>query len=173
MIFRIETERLVLRPLDASDIPTLTAIWADPEVTRYMGGPRDVEKVRQTLQEEVRSDSSDPIRFWPVVEKASGRVIGDCGLTRKEVDGRDEIELVYVFAADSWGKGYATEAAAALRDYAFGQLGLPRIIALIDPENTASARVAEKVGMRFEKEVVRAGGARRRMYATQARSPVG
>ena len=164
---RLETPRLLLRPLQASDVAVLVAIWADPDVTRYMGGPRDGEKVRQTLEGELRTHSTDPFGFCPIVEKASGRVIGDCGLTKKDVDGRDEIEVVYVFAADSWGKGYATEAASALRDYALGSLKVPRLIALIDPENGASARVAEKVGMQFEKEVVRPGGTLRHVYAMQ------
>ncbi len=164
----LDTPRLLIRPLEATDIAVLTAIWADAEVTRYMGGPRDAERVRRVLEEELQAGAHDPIRFWPVIEKASGRVVGDCGLTRKDVDGQAEIELVYVFAADAWGKGYATEAASVLRDYAFGQLGLLRLIALIDPENGASARVAEKVGMHFEKEIVRPGGALRRVYAMQA-----
>lgn len=164
----LETPRLLIRPLQASDVAVLAGIWADPEVTRYMGGPRDREKVRQLLEDELRTGSADAFGFCPVVEKTSGRVIGDCGLTKKEVDGREEIELVYVFAADGWGKGYATEAASALRDYALGSLRLGRLIALIDPENVASARVAEKVGMRFEKEVVRPGGTLRHVYAMQA-----
>jgi ribosomal-protein-alanine N-acetyltransferase len=162
---RLETPRLLLRTLQASDVAVLVAIWADPDVTRYMGGPRDGERVRQTLEDELGSHSEDRLGFCTVVEKASGRVIGDCGLTKKEVDGRDEVELVYVFAADAWGKGYATEAASAMRDYAIGELRLPRLIALIDPENVASARVAEKVGMQLEKEVVRPSGVLRHVYA--------
>jgi ribosomal-protein-alanine N-acetyltransferase len=93
------------------------------------------------------------------------RVIGHCGLLDKEVEGHAEIELVYVLAADSWGRGYATEIAIALRDYAFRELGLRRLISLIEPENIASMRVAEKAGMAFEKEIVRPGGAIRRIYS--------
>lgn len=103
--------------------------------------------------------------LWPVVEKATGKVIGHCGLLQKEVDGQQEVELVYVFARASWGRGYATEAAMALRDHAFGQLGLQRLISLIEPENAVSERVAIKVGMRLEKEVVRPGGRTMRVYA--------
>lgn len=142
----------------------LLALWTDPEVTRHMGGPRDPAKVREVLNEELRGDGGD-YGFWPVVESATGRVIGDCGLTEKEVDGRREVEIVYVFRADEWGKGYATEVASALRDAAFTQLRLNRLIALIDPTNAASARVAEKIGMRFESETVRPDGAKRHVYA--------
>jgi len=167
---RLETPRLLLRPLQASDVDVLIALWADPTVTRYMGGPRQTETVRRILEDELRAGSVDTFGFCPVVEKTSGRVIGDCGLTKKDVDGRDEVELVYVFAADAWGQGYATEAACVLRDYALGHLRVPRLIALIDPENTASARVAEKVGLQFEKAVVRPGGILRHVYAMQGRA---
>lgn len=166
---RLETPRLQLRPLQVSDVGVLVALWADPDVMRYMGGPRDRQRVNRILDEELRADSPDPLGFCTVVEKVSGRVIGDCGLTAKEVDGRSEVELVYVFVVDAWGHGYATEAASAMRDYALGPLRLPRLIALIDPENIASARVAEKVGMRFEKAVVRPGGALRHVYGMQAK----
>lgn len=133
-----------------------------------MGGPRDPAKVRDILLEESRGDSRDDYSLWPVVEKSTDRIVGDCGLTAKEVDGRREIEIVYVFAADVWGKGYATEAATAIRDAAFTQRGLTRLIALIDPANVASARVAEKIGMRFEAETVRPDGTKRHVYATNS-----
>jgi ribosomal-protein-alanine N-acetyltransferase len=160
----IETKRLLLRSLQRSDIEPLCRIWADPQVTRYMGGPRDPEDVRAILEEDLASDSPPDFDLWPVIEKATGAVVGDCGLLEKEVDGQDEIELVYVLAAPAWGKGYATEVGIAIRDYAFGELALERIISLIDPENGASQRVAEKVGLRFEKETVRPGGKTMHVY---------
>ena len=154
----IETERLLLRPLESGDAEALSRLWADPQVTRHMGGPRDQGEIQKLLEEEARSGPSSEMDLWPVVEKATGEVVGHCGLLEKEVDGQEEVELVYVFAASAWGKGYATEMGSAIRDYAFAQLGLGRIISLIDPENRPSQRVAEKVGMRFEKETVRPGG---------------
>ncbi|MBU0596221.1 GNAT family N-acetyltransferase [Candidatus Bipolaricaulota bacterium] len=167
----LETGRLQLRRLQSSDVDALVALWRDPDVTRFMGGPRDEEKLRPGLIE----DSADPFAttydLWPVIEKSSGTVIGHCGLTDKEVDGREEIELVYVLAKRAWGKGYATEIAHALRDHAFGPMGLSRLISLIEPENAASERVAAKVGMTMEKEVVRPGGALRRVYTIE-REPV-
>lgn len=165
---RIETERLVLRRVEEPDAPVLAALWSDPNVTRYMGGPRDFEKVQLELEEEAREGPGHPTGWWPVVERASGCVIGDCGLVKKTIDGREEIELVYVVASESWGKGYATEAAFALRDYAFSRLGLPRVVALIDPENHASARVAEKIGMQFDRETRRPSGRVMRVYSQRA-----
>lgn len=164
----METERLQLRRVQAKDVIVLAEIWSDPQVTRYMGGPRDFEKVRVRIEEDVHADAaSGAIGWWCVVQKTSGHVVGHCGLHEKNVDGRDEIELVYVFASDSWGKGYATEASSALRDYAIRHLGLPRIIALIDPENRASVRVAEKIGMVFEKETRRPSGKMLRVHSLQ------
>ncbi len=165
---RIETERLLLRRVEEPDAPFLAGLWSDPGITRHMGGPRNFEKVRLDLIEEARAGGVHTTGWWPVVEKVSGRVVGDCGLVEKTVDGREEIELVYLFALDSWGKGYATEAALALRDHAFHRLGLQRLIAMIDPENHASARVAEKIGMRFERETRRPSGRVLRVYSMHA-----
>jgi RimJ/RimL family protein N-acetyltransferase len=143
----------------------LAAIWSDPNVTQHMGGPRDSADIRLGLEEEAQTGTQAEIALWSVVEKASGRVIGHCGFLEKNVDDRSEIELIYVLASDSWGKGYATEAASALREYAFHQLGLQRIIALINPENPASARVAEKIGMKCERDTRRPSGKIMRVYS--------
>ncbi len=164
----IETPRLLIRPVKAADAKPLAALWSDPAVTRYMGGPRDAATVRRQLQEDARAGTVRRLDLWPVVERATGQVIGNCGLTEKDVDGQQEIELVYVFATSAWGKGFATEAASAIRDHAFRHLAVPGLIALIDPENAASARVAEKVGMRLERETRRAGGKLMHVYAMSA-----
>ena len=81
----------------------------------------------------------DPIA---TIEKASGRVVGHCGLLDKEIAGRPEVELVYVIAPSAGGRGYATEAGRAIRDHAMTSLRQERLIALIHPENSASERVA-------------------------------
>jgi len=164
----IDTPRLLIRPLKAADAKPLAALWSDPAVTRYMGGPRDAVTVHRQVQEDARAGTIRRLDLWPVVERATGQVIGNCGLTEKEVDGKQEIELVYVFATSAWGKGFATEAAAAIRDHAFRHLAVPGLIALIDPENAASARVAEKVGMHLEGETRRPGGKIMHIYAMSA-----
>ncbi|HEX9013564.1 MAG TPA: GNAT family N-acetyltransferase, partial [Anaerolineaceae bacterium] len=169
----IETPRLLIRPLQAADAAALAAIWADPTVTRFMGGPRDYDQVRRSLEEDARADPPPELDLWPVVEKATGRVIGHCGLTPKEIDGRDEVELVYVLARSAWGKSYATEAARALREAAFGRFGLRRLVSLIEPENAASAHVADKAGLRKEKDVLRPGGRWMAVYAAALPSAEG
>ena len=113
---QIETERLRIRSLEVADAFPLAAIWSDPEVTRHMGGPRDFAAIREGLEEDAQAGDQAVMDLWTVVEKASGQVIGHCGFLEKDVDGRAEIELIYVFASDAWGKGYATEAALALRE---------------------------------------------------------
>lgn len=163
----IETPRLLIRALSVDDLPSLIALWTDPDVMRHMGGPRDSARLRQVYEEELRL--ADPPRYtlWPIVERSTGRVIGECGLLEKDVGGRREIELVYVLSRGVWGQGYATEAASAVRDAALAS-GITRLIALIDPANPASAAVARKLGMRLEREVVRPGGAIRQVYALEA-----
>jgi [ribosomal protein S5]-alanine N-acetyltransferase len=168
----LETARLRLRSLRPSDLPFLVGLWADPEVTRYLGGPRDPAELAPSIQRIALDPEAEKFDLWPVEERQSGRLVGHCGLVEKEVEGRGEIELVYLIAATDWGRGYASEIAAALRDRAFGALGLDRLIALIHPENLASEKVALRVGMRLEREISRPGGNRRKLYAAFAPGPV-
>jgi ribosomal-protein-alanine N-acetyltransferase len=163
----LETERLLLRGQSASDLPFLIDLWTDPDVTSYLGGPRK----RQRLEADLREGSCEPPAgshdLWPTVERATGRPVGHCGLLRKEVEGREETDVIYVLARTAWGRGYATEVAQALGGYAFSTLGDQRLIALIDPENLASERVAVKIGMRLERTIPRPGGSVRRLYAVE------
>ncbi len=170
---QIETQRLLLRSLQADDASPLATLWTDPDVTQFMGGPRDFEAVREILLADTQVVPLPEFDLWPVIEKATGQIIGHCGLLDREVDGVTEIELVYVFAKSAWGQGYATEMAAAVTAYAFDQLGLERIISLIDPDNTASESVAEKVGLHYEKDTVRPGGKIMRVYAGYRESAKG
>lgn len=164
-MIQLETARLLLRPLQLEDAPTLALLWSDPDVTRYEGGPRKYDELIKLLEADARCTTPSDFDMLPVVEKSTGTVIGYCGLLDKAVDGKPEIELAYTFAKSAWGKGYATEMAIALKDDAFNRLGLERIISLIDPENIASQFVAQKVGMQYEKTTLRPGGRTLRVYA--------
>jgi [ribosomal protein S5]-alanine N-acetyltransferase len=163
----VKTERLTVRLLCEADVPAVALLWADEQVTRFMGGPRLFEEVRASL---MRGLVAKPptLDLWPVVENSSGRVVGHCGLLPKTVDGRNEVELVYVIATPFWGRGYATEAAAAIREYGIRILGIVRLLSLIDPEHAASERVALKLGMRREGDTVRPSGKTMRVYAIDA-----
>ena len=160
----LETEGLILRTHRAADVDALVELWSDPEVTRHLGGPRDRDWLRSVFEETARDPYAERYDLWPLIEKGSGQLVGHCGLLEKEVDGRPEIELTYVLARPAWGKGYATEIGRALVRYAFEGRGVARLIALIEPGNAASERVARKLGMRLEREIVRPGGEVRKLY---------
>ena len=164
----IETSRLIIRSLKASDAQPLAALWSNPQVTIHMGGPRNYQELVEIFTTDAAQNPQPVFDLWPVEEKSSGQVIGHCGLIDKEVDGQPEVELVYVLHPDYWGKGFATEMALAVRDEGFAHLGLKRIISLIDGENAPSQRVAERVGMHFEKETTRPGGKVLKVFALQA-----
>jgi RimJ/RimL family protein N-acetyltransferase len=164
----VETGRLLIRTLTEADIPALAELWSDPRAARYLGGPRDPLEVGRLLREDLGVDP--PCTLWPVVVKESGAVIGHCGLLEKEVEGRPEIELIYVVAPEAQGRGYAGEAAAAIRDHALGKLGCRRLIALVHPENAASARVALRAGFSLEGETRRPSGTVMQVYALAADS---
>ncbi len=164
----LETERLLLRRQQVSDIVFLIDLWADPQVTRYLGGPRDRDWLCSVFEETAQNPCAEQYDLWPVVEKETGQVIGHCGLLDKEVDGRTEIELTYILSPSVWGKGYATEIGQAIKQFAFEKMGVERLIALIEPENEPSERVAIKLGMWLEKEIARPGGALRKVYAIEA-----
>lgn len=152
------THRLTLRHFEPSDLPALNRVFGDPEVMRFGDGPQPPEWVRGWLARALESYERRGYGPWAVVEKRSGDLIGYCGLFYfPDINGRPEVEVGYRLARVWWGRGYATEAVIAARDYAFTTLGISRLVALIDPANTASIRVAEKAGLRHEGEVTLAG----------------
>lgn len=147
----IETDRLILRPFDPGDLDGLAAILADPDVTRYLPGgrPRTREQTKTTLHFIIGHWEQHGFGWWAVNPKTGRELIGWCGL--KLLDSTGEVEVLYLFARRHWGLGYATEAGAASLRYGFEALKLDRIIALAVPENAASRRVMEKMGMQYEK----------------------
>ena len=154
----LQTKRLTLRRLKQSDDRALACVFADPEVMRFGDGIKSNQWVRGWLARCIRDYQKRGWGPWAVIENASGNLIGYCGLFHiPDVNGPPEIEIGYRFARESWGRGYATEAVLAVRDWAFLSLGLTRLIAMIDPDNTASIRVAEKAGMRYEQDVILEG----------------
>lgn len=156
-----ETERLLLRTFGLADLDELAPIMADPEVMRFsVRGPWSRDRTLQFVRGCMEDYSEDRWGFglWAVVHKPDGRLIGYCGLSRfDDIDGAPEVEAGYRLSCEYWGRGLATEAARAVRDYAFEHLRLTRLISMVDPENTASIRVAEKAGMKLEKQIVKWG----------------
>lgn len=145
----IETERLILRHLSMADLDALAALYADPEVRRYFpDGTRSHEQTREELEWIINVYYRRyGYGLWATIFKETGAFIGRCGLLPMEVGGRTEVEVAYLLDKNYWGRGLATEAARAIIDYAFATLPVERLICMFEPANTASRRVATKVGM--------------------------
>jgi len=150
----LQTPRLTLRHLERSDLPPLFELYRDPDVRRYLpDGTRTLEETREELEWFLHGHSRRPeLGLWATVERASGAFLGRCGLLPWTIDGVEEVELAYLIDKARWGEGFATEAAHAIVAHARDALRLERLIALVTPGNDASARVAVKVGMAFERE---------------------
>ena len=142
----LETPRMRLRPFTHDDVDDLLGIFQDPEAMRYYPGVKDRDEARAWIQ---RSLDAYPegMGLLAAVLSETGAFVGQCGLVYQEVHGRRETEVGYLFLRSIWGRGLATEAARACVAYGFDELARSHIIALIDPANGASRRVAEKVGL--------------------------
>lgn len=153
------TPRLWVRQFQAGDTAALQRLFGDAEVMRFGDGAQDADWVANWLAHRVAEYAHNAERaVWAVVARETAEVLGYCGLfAMDDVNGRPETEIGYRLARPFWGHGYATEAATAVRDYAHHTLHLPRLIALIDPANSASIRVAEKLGMVREAEAMMPG----------------
>ena len=147
----IETSRLYLRQFSMSDLDDISAIRSDPEVMRYIGTghPHSIDQVREALGYILAAWKQHGFGRWAIVHKADKKLIGWCGLAF--LDNTEEIEIGYGIAKEYWGRGFTTEAAAASIRYGFEEMKLNRIVAVAMPENIASLRVMEKIGMKFEK----------------------
>jgi ribosomal-protein-alanine N-acetyltransferase len=140
-----------LRSLDPGDIDAVHALISRMDVVRHMLLPLcSREESEKFLRDSLLESPSDPWRsiVRAVSDSLRGDLVGLCGVVI--LRGAEEGEIWYLVAPESWGKGIATEAAKRLLDFGFGELGLHRIWATCLPENPASARVLEKVGMRKE-----------------------
>lgn len=160
MNFTIETERLLLRPFTLADLPTLRTMRAREEVSLYLGTSalQTQEFVSERLHAYLECYRLHGLGMAAVTEKSGGEFIGWSGLQPLEFGWNDnwpraneteEIEVGYGFDTPHWGKGYATEVAAAWLRYGFEEAGLRRIVAVASPENRGSWRVMEKLGMKY------------------------
>ena len=150
----ITTERLVLRSFLPRDVDDVLAYRSQPDVVRYIPGePRDREQVSDLVAHSTTAGLIDDKRtHLTLAVDLGGRVIGDVMLALNGLDGSDgkQVELGWVFTPDLQGQGYATEAARALAEVAFTELGAQRVWAQLEPENTGSSRICERLGMRRE-----------------------
>lgn len=148
----LETKRLYLRTFEPGDLEPMVRILGDAEVTKYL--PRGKPRTREEVRERIRTFSEDyearGYGIGAVVQKQTGELIGYCGIMPLADTG--EVELAYGLARASWGKGYAPEAARAMLKHGLDVWGFKRIVALTRHENTASQKVLEKIGTRYEKD---------------------
>lgn len=150
----LETPRLTLRLMQASDFDDLMAIFGDPKVMdSFNVPPFNREQMQGWLNRNLKHQEQHGYGLFSVILKSDQTLIGDCGLEHMQVDGQPAAELGYDFRSHYWNQGYATEAASAVRDYAFQQLELPNLISLIRVGNEASRRVSEKIGMQLIEEL--------------------
>lgn len=150
------TPRLSLRPMLPTDLDDLHKIFSDLRVmASFNAEPFNREQMTRWLQRNLDHQSQYGYWLYSVILNSNRTLIGDCGLEQMSIDDTDVAELGYDFRSDYWNQGFATEAATAVRDYAFHQLRLPRLISLVRIGNLASRRVAEKIGMQRISEITR------------------
>jgi len=155
----IETERLILRLPRLEDAPDLAVAYADPETVRYIGDSTTatLAEVEDAIPQWLERWELWGVGFFSLERRDDGRVLGRAGFARWDPEtweiGGSETEIGWLLGQEHWGRGYATEAALALRDWARRERGISRLISLIRHGNVRSVRVAEKLGERYERDV--------------------
>ncbi len=153
----LETPRLSLREMTAEDLDFVAEMLLDPQVMRFYNRSYTREDAEAWLGRQLERYARDGHGLWLVQRRDGGAKVGQVGLVMQEVDGAAEPEISYLVHRPFWRRGYAAEAAAGVRDYAFGALGYDHVIALVRPENVPSQGVARAIGMRPWKRTLRAG----------------
>ena len=148
----LETERLFLREMTMGDFDALYAVLSDPEIMQHYPYSFDEERVRSWIERNMKRYTDDGFGLWAVCLKDTGEMIGDCGLTLQNIDGQILPEIGYHIRRDQQRKGYAKEAAMAVRDWAFGNTEYPALYSYCKYTNVGSFKTAESIGMHFEKE---------------------
>lgn len=149
-----ETPRLIVRQLNLDDVDNLYAITRDAELMRYVGNnqPLSRELTQKWIDVSINNYQTKGYGCSAVISKADGEFIGYCGLVQSaDVKPPQEAELIYALKKSHWGQGLATEVAGAMLAYGFKQCGLKRVVATIDPANTGSVHVVQKLGMTYYK----------------------
>ncbi|MFC1408974.1 GNAT family N-acetyltransferase [Streptacidiphilus sp. N1-12] len=159
------TARLTFRRMTEDDLDDMAALLGDPRVMRYYPRPKDRDEALSWIRWNQGLYRQQGFGLWLLTLRATGEFVGDCGLTPQQVEGVVELEVGYRVRAELQGNGYATEAAAACRDHARDVLDAKRLVAIIRPDNTPSQRVAQKIGLPFERDAVSRNGLPVRIHA--------
>ncbi len=150
----LETERLSLRQLTNDDSLFILELLNEPSFIQNIGdrNVRTIEDARAyILNGPVTSYEKNGFGLYLVVLKETNDSIGMCGLIKR--DGLEDVDIGYALLPKFWSKGYAVEAARAVKEYAKDVIGLKRLVAIVDPANEGSVRVLEKIGLRYEKMI--------------------
>jgi RimJ/RimL family protein N-acetyltransferase len=149
-VFRLDTERLFIRAWEPADRPAFTAIMQDPEVTQYVHGglPYTEAEVDEFFARQARQLAEHGVCMGALYEKATGRLAGIAGTQPLGTTG--DLEIGWILARHTWGRGYASEAGGAAMRHVLETLQRPRVVAIIDPDNEPSKRVAVRLGMAYE-----------------------
>ena len=150
----LETARLTLREMTIDDLDFISSMLAHPEVMRYYPKCYSREEAEAWVERQIGRYASHGHGLWLVSDKETMTPVGQVGLAPHIVDGVEEAEVGYLIHRPFWRRGLASEAAAGVRDYAFGVLAKPRVISLIRPENTPSQAIARRIGMSPEKRTI-------------------
>jgi len=156
MPIELESERLHLRQFQPRDLDDFAAFYADPELACFIGGACDRNEAWRRMALELGHWDLRGYGMWALEEKATGDFVGCSGLWNPE--GWPELEVGWWLARAKQGQGFATEAAGRARAYAYEDLGATTLISCIDPDNTASKRVAERLGAQCEDVIDLMGG---------------
>ena len=157
------SDRLVFRNMTDDDLDDMAAMLRDPEIMTFYPRPKSVEEAQAWIEWNKANYAEHGYGLW-IIETTSGQFVGDCGLTWQVVNERLELEVGYHVRSTMQGNGYATEAAAACRDFARDVVSAAHLVAIIHPDNAASQHVAKKIGLQFEENDHRPGREMRSVY---------
>jgi [ribosomal protein S5]-alanine N-acetyltransferase len=144
----LKSARIGFRCWSQDDLPLARELWADPEVTRFIGGPFSDEEIAQRLEREIARMSTHQFQYWPIYLLSSHEHVGCCGLRPYRPE--DQIpELGFHLRPRRWGQGLASEAARTVIHYAFGTIGAKGLSAGHHPDNTTSKKLLEKLGFQY------------------------
>ncbi len=156
------SDRLILTPLESTDIDTAVEIWTDPEVVRYICDVPTEEEIRQEMPDAIKRGGYGAIGIWSIADRRTGEKLGEAYLLPMPTEEDDvdyglivmgqmpdaDIEIGYFLKPSAWGQGYATEVCKRMLQFAFQEASLNEVVASVDANNVASKNVLEKSGFR-------------------------
>ncbi len=146
----LETSRLIFSTWSEADLELALCLWGDPRVTKFIDAREEltIEDVRTRLDQEIASEKKYGVQYWPIFLQSTDEHIGCCGLRVYDLS-LNIYEIGFHIRADHWGRGFATEAAHKVMDYAFEILSVNGLFAGHHPYNTASKHILQKLGFRY------------------------